>query len=164
MNRLERLLFLAGILSVLTGTNATAQPAVSLTGAYRCVQGCAPGFEGYQAFVTQNGWSINIVTEAGVPLQAWFDWFSPTTRIWMEALHQGAVYSADGATIQFDRGTVWQRDLGQQIAADVGVAAPEIDVAYCKRRFRSYDPESQTYLGFDGRRHFCPPNGIESSE
>jgi len=29
-------------------------------------------------------------------------------------------------------------------------------IEYCMRRFRSYDPESQTYLGFDGLRHPCP--------
>ena len=29
-------------------------------------------------------------------------------------------------------------------------------VAYCLRRFRSYDPSSGTYLGFDGFRHPCP--------
>jgi BA14K-like protein len=29
-------------------------------------------------------------------------------------------------------------------------------VAYCMRRFRSYDRESQTYLGYDGQRHYCP--------
>ena len=29
-------------------------------------------------------------------------------------------------------------------------------VAYCLRRFKSYDPASGTYLGFDGRRHPCP--------
>jgi BA14K-like protein len=29
-------------------------------------------------------------------------------------------------------------------------------VAYCLRRFRSYDPYSGTYLGFDGLRHPCP--------
>ncbi|HZS65200.1 MAG TPA: BA14K family protein [Xanthobacteraceae bacterium] len=29
-------------------------------------------------------------------------------------------------------------------------------IAYCMRRFRSYDPYSMTYLGFDGRRHRCP--------
>jgi hypothetical protein len=27
---------------------------------------------------------------------------------------------------------------------------------YCARRFRSYDPRSGTYLGYDGRRHPCP--------
>lgn len=29
-------------------------------------------------------------------------------------------------------------------------------VAYCMRRFRSYDPGSGTYLGNDGYRHPCP--------
>jgi hypothetical protein len=29
-------------------------------------------------------------------------------------------------------------------------------VAYCMRRFRSYDRYSRTYLGFDGLRHPCP--------
>ncbi len=26
---------------------------------------------------------------------------------------------------------------------------------YCHSRFRSFDPESGTYLGYDGYRHFC---------
>jgi len=29
-------------------------------------------------------------------------------------------------------------------------------VAYCTQRFRSYDPGSGTYLGYDGLRHACP--------
>ena len=29
-------------------------------------------------------------------------------------------------------------------------------VAYCMRRFRSYDPYTMTYLGYDGYRHPCP--------
>jgi len=29
-------------------------------------------------------------------------------------------------------------------------------VAYCTQRFRSYDPASGTYLGYDGQRHPCP--------
>lgn len=29
-------------------------------------------------------------------------------------------------------------------------------VAYCSSRFRSYDPVSGTYLGYDGLRHPCP--------
>lgn len=28
--------------------------------------------------------------------------------------------------------------------------------AYCFSRFKSYDPASGTYLGFDGARHPCP--------
>jgi hypothetical protein len=30
------------------------------------------------------------------------------------------------------------------------------DAAYCSQRFRSYDPGSGTYLGYDGMRHPCP--------
>jgi hypothetical protein len=30
------------------------------------------------------------------------------------------------------------------------------DVAYCAQRFKSYDPRSGTYLGYDGKRHPCP--------
>ena len=29
-------------------------------------------------------------------------------------------------------------------------------IAYCMQRFRSYDPYSRTYLGYDGFRHPCP--------
>ncbi len=29
-------------------------------------------------------------------------------------------------------------------------------IAYCQQRFRSYDPNSGTYNGFDGFRHRCP--------
>jgi hypothetical protein len=34
--------------------------------------------------------------------------------------------------------------------------APGSDPAYCVQRFRSYDPASGTYLGYDGLRHSCP--------
>lgn len=27
---------------------------------------------------------------------------------------------------------------------------------YCMQRFKSYDPQSGTYLGYDGQRHPCP--------
>ena len=29
-------------------------------------------------------------------------------------------------------------------------------VAYCMQTYRSYDPRSGTYLGYDGYRHPCP--------
>jgi BA14K-like protein len=29
------------------------------------------------------------------------------------------------------------------------------DPAYCARRYKSYDPASGTYLGYDGLRHPC---------
>lgn len=33
---------------------------------------------------------------------------------------------------------------------------PSDAVGYCMRRYRSYDPASGTYLGYDGYRHPCP--------
>jgi BA14K-like protein len=34
--------------------------------------------------------------------------------------------------------------------------APADAVRYCMQRFKSYDPRSGTYLGYDGYRHPCP--------
>ena len=39
---------------------------------------------------------------------------------------------------------------------DRGYAYGGDEVAYCMRRFKSYDPRSGTYLGYDGYRHPCP--------
>ena len=39
---------------------------------------------------------------------------------------------------------------------DAYAAAPDRDDAYCSQRYRSYDPRSGTYLGYDGIRHPCP--------
>ena len=36
-------------------------------------------------------------------------------------------------------------------------AVPTADATeYCMNRFKSYDPSSGTYLGYDGQRHSCP--------
>ncbi|MBO0734781.1 MAG: BA14K family protein [Methylocapsa sp.] len=37
-----------------------------------------------------------------------------------------------------------------------GPQSGEGAIAYCSRRFRSYDPRTGTYLGTDGNRHPCP--------
>jgi hypothetical protein len=96
-----------GTVAVLAAGGASAQP-VNLTGIYRCVDMCRGNMPPH---VTQNGPEINLVTEAGVPSRAWPDWYSPTSRIWVEALNQSAVYSPDGILIQFDNGTIWHRDV-----------------------------------------------------
>jgi len=36
------------------------------------------------------------------------------------------------------------------------VPAGEDRTAYCQQRYRSYDPQTGTYLGSDGNRHPCP--------
>jgi hypothetical protein len=99
-----------GVSAALAATEASAQP-VNLTGVYRCIQACRSGLVGNFAYVTQNGPDLNLLNEAGDAARAWPDWFSPATRIWIDRWNEGAVYSPDGMLIQFDSGTIWQRDL-----------------------------------------------------
>jgi hypothetical protein len=98
------------MIAALAATDAAAQ-GVNLTGQFRCVSQCAGSGP---AYVTQNGWSLNLLNEAGEPSRAWVDW---NGHIWAESWHQGALFSSDGMTIQFDRGSIWQRDLGEPPAA-----------------------------------------------
>ena len=44
--------------------------------------------------------------------------------------------------------------IGSAIANSRAQAAE--NHAYCSQRFKSYDPNSGTYLGYDGMRHPCP--------
>ena len=44
--------------------------------------------------------------------------------------------------------------IGGAIAA--GEAQRRDAIGYCMQRYRSYDPQSMTYLGHDGFRHPCP--------
>ncbi len=56
-------------------------------------------------------------------------------------------------------GDSYAYDVGPTVAFDQPppVAGPMVaDASYCAQRFRSYDPASGTYLGFDGVRHPCP--------
>ena len=49
--------------------------------------------------------------------------------------------------------------IGGAIAQSQAQAAPTYaapNASYCAQRFKSYDPASGTYLGYDGRRHPCP--------
>ena len=47
--------------------------------------------------------------------------------------------------------------FGLATGAILGSAAANNNaVAYCSQRFRSYDPRSGTYLGYDGYHHPCP--------
>jgi hypothetical protein len=45
--------------------------------------------------------------------------------------------------------------FGQQTWGDQTTVAVGGDASYCAQRYRSYDPASGTYLGFDGLRHPC---------
>jgi hypothetical protein len=46
-------------------------------------------------------------------------------------------------------------DTGYPVESGVVVSSAGGDASYCAQRYRSYDPASGTYLGFDGLRHPC---------
>lgn len=50
-------------------------------------------------------------------------------------------------------GTWWNRPEPQVVVVP---QEPIRDEAWCIQRYRSYDPYTRTYLGFDGLRHGCP--------
>jgi hypothetical protein len=64
--------------------------------------------------------------------------------------HNRYYYDNGGA---FVAGSVFGLAAG---ALAANAAAGNSAVAYCSQRFRSYDPVSGTYLGYDGYRHPCP--------
>ncbi|HLJ01712.1 MAG TPA: BA14K family protein [Bradyrhizobium sp.] len=47
--------------------------------------------------------------------------------------------------------------LDQPLPVVPSIVEPVVgDVSYCAQRYRSYDPASGTFLGYDGLRHPCP--------
>jgi hypothetical protein len=69
-------------------------------------------------------------------------------------------YHGGGVGAGVAAGLVGGAILGGIIASQqpVYAAPPPGDpaISYCMQRFRSYDPASMTYLGYDGLRHPCP--------
>lgn len=47
--------------------------------------------------------------------------------------------------------------IASQAAPAPAYLAPQQDAtSYCLQRFKSFDPASGSYLGYDGQRHSCP--------
>jgi hypothetical protein len=65
----------------------------------------------------------------------------------------GSTYGYYGSPSYYDDSYGYYDD-----SAVVAAAPPAGDdaVAYCMQRYKSYDPASGTYLGYDGQRHPCP--------
>lgn len=71
----------------------------------------------------------------------------------------GPGYYGDDYAYGPDYGDSYAYDTGPAVAFEqpVPVEGPVIgDASYCAQRYRSWDPASGTYLGFDGLRHPCP--------
>ena len=99
-------LVLGTVLAAVFVTSTSAQvQGIDLNGRWQCMANCL-GPVGSYAFITQNGWTFNVVNDAGTPSWGWVEY---PGRIWIANAWQGAMYSPDGMTIQFDRGTIWHR-------------------------------------------------------
>jgi hypothetical protein len=138
-----------------TASEAAAQ-FPDLSGRYRCVQLCRDGLLGEPAFITQNGREMNLLNEAGEPSRAWIDW---NGRIWAPGFNEGAVYSADGSVLHFDRGTVWQREVPEEprrraraapAPAAAAATAPRERVERRARPARADERAALARAAFDG--------------
>jgi hypothetical protein len=102
---MKALLMGLALATAILSSGASAQSIINLSGQWQCVASClAP--TGSLAYITQNGWELNVVSEAGMASRAWVDY---PGHIWIDRAHLGAIYSPNGFTLQFDNGTVWQR-------------------------------------------------------
>ena len=61
-----------------------------------------------------------------------------------------------GGALAASRPSYYDYGPGYYYGPPVYAAPPGDEVAYCMSRFKSYDPASGTYLGYDGYRHPCP--------
>ena len=91
-------------------------------------------------------------------------------RWWPGAVAAGAAlgaYAAYGGAGYYDYGPGYYDDTyydntyydnGYDDGATVAVVpgGVGVDANYCAQRYRSYDPASGTYLGYDGQRYPCP--------
>jgi hypothetical protein len=111
------------VLAMLPGLLATHASAQSvgtqsippnLSGLYRCVRSCAGPQVGR---IVALGRQLVLAGPSGESIRAWIDW---PGHIWVPALNEGAVYSPDGFTIQFERGSVWVLVDPQPIPGSAG--------------------------------------------
>ncbi len=100
-----KIVFVAMALSAALGASAASAQGVNLSGQWQCVASCLAPQVSF-AYITQNGWDLNLVNEAGMASRAWVDY---PGHIWVDRVNLGAIYSPDGFALQFDNGTVWQR-------------------------------------------------------
>jgi hypothetical protein len=87
-------------------------------------------------------------------------------RFWPGAVAAGAViggaiaannaYAYYGGPAYYDQPAYYDDQYVDDGVVAVVPAPVGEDAGYCAQRYRSYDPASATYLGFDGLRHPCP--------
>lgn len=68
--------------------------------------------------------------------------------------HDAAIGIIAGAILGFALGAAVSDTRERQSRALSRIDDPDW-IAYCARKYRSFDPRTGTYLGYDGLRHYC---------
>lgn len=81
-----------------------------------------------------------------------------SANAWHRGYHHNHHHGRGGAVLGgFAAGAILGGVLASQPRYGYGPGYVNSDaVRYCMSRFKSYDPRSGTYLGYDGYRHACP--------
>ena len=101
--------------AVVAFTSSASAQLINLTGTYRCIQNCRDGYMGAPAFVTQNGWNLNLVTETGESYRAWPDLAAPYGRIWIEDASPIGIKRLSALLLRQDAEEV-SREIGRRIS------------------------------------------------
>lgn len=69
----------------------------------------------------------------------------------------GGSYAYDTGPSDYDNDAYYDYpDYYYDGSVTVAPGPAGVDAGYCAQRYRSYDPATGTYLGYDGQRHPCP--------
>ena len=126
-----RSMIMAAMIAVLAAAIVPAEAQVmNLSGEFRCAPGCLGTGP---AYVTQNGWDLNIVNEVGQRSRAWID-YRATSGLSIGTRRRQL---SDGMTIQFDNGSVWHELSLRRcsiVAARDSVTTPPVALETAKGR------------------------------
>jgi hypothetical protein len=117
----------------------------------------APG-QRLAQWLRQNDINEQMRTIAGVGdgalLWLWLEDLSPEP--WSAARWRHLSITVPGRIIILITAPLLRSCAGRLLRQGYGPAPGGDAVAYCTRRYKSYDPRSGTYLGTDGHSHPCP--------
>jgi len=141
--------------SAQNGCGGHACASHSFVGGGRGVAGAGRAQAGYQRHGYAHGYGRGHGNGVGVGLGVGAA--LATGAIIGGALNQG-YYPAESYPVYSDQdaGPVYSDQGPAYDEAGALVANDGDSVAYCQQTYRSYDPASGTYLGYDGLRHPCP--------
>jgi hypothetical protein len=145
-------ILIAGSAPWLTGPAAAAPMSQPLT----MQDAATPSVETVQFRRWGGGWRGRGWWGPGVVAGAIIGGAVAASRPWYGPYGYADGYYADAYYAPPAAAYGYSYDPGYQAAPGYQGAPDSDDVAYCQQRFRSYDPATGTYLGYDGLRHACP--------